>query len=376
MRGTIGRLGRTLITAPVEGRDGDVGGFKAKGFFACYLLASLSPRHKGHTYIGFTVNPRRRIRQHNGEIRSGARRTKGRRPWEMVLCIYGFPTHVSALQFEWAWQHPTESLAVRKAAASFKSLSGVPNKIKLAYTMLTLHTWQSMNLTVNFFSTKHMKHAAACPSLPKQMKIQIYSMDDLPCYSGINQSVYDYEDDWDYDGQEFREMGSNNESTQEGVADIVHRSSVNFSDCTERKTDSQLGLQENCSSAEQRDFTWLTDDCTGSLCLIDYLGRGITSVGNNAPGGKISTEGRGMNEDSYASGEVRTDHWSLSPLEQSPAIRVGRGIQSFSREEIEVIDLFTPSPNCRTKVCRKKRRLSAISSEIIDLTKSPMFVQL
>ena len=46
----------------------------------------------------FTVNPRRRIRQHNGEITSGAWRTKRKRPWEMVLCIYGFPTNVSALQ--------------------------------------------------------------------------------------------------------------------------------------------------------------------------------------------------------------------------------------------------------------------------------------
>lgn len=46
----------------------------------------------------FTVNPRRRIRQHNGEIRSGAFRTKKRRPWEMVFCIFGFPTNVSALQ--------------------------------------------------------------------------------------------------------------------------------------------------------------------------------------------------------------------------------------------------------------------------------------
>jgi len=44
------------------------------------------------------VNPRRRIRQHNGEIGCGAWRTKKRRPWEMVLCIYGFPTNVSALQ--------------------------------------------------------------------------------------------------------------------------------------------------------------------------------------------------------------------------------------------------------------------------------------
>lgn len=45
------------------------------------------------------------------------------------------------MQFEWAWQHPNESLAVRSAAATFKSLSGIANKIKLAYTMLTLPAW-------------------------------------------------------------------------------------------------------------------------------------------------------------------------------------------------------------------------------------------
>ncbi|CAB4293044.1 unnamed protein product [Prunus armeniaca] len=82
-----------------------------------------SPRYKGHTYIGFTVNPRRRLRQHNGEIAQGAWRTKRKRPWEMVLCIYGFPTNVSALQ------HPTVSKAVRQAAASVKSLGGLVRKI-------------------------------------------------------------------------------------------------------------------------------------------------------------------------------------------------------------------------------------------------------
>ncbi|KAL6955364.1 hypothetical protein U1Q18_041334 [Sarracenia purpurea var. burkii] len=72
-----------------EGKDSEPVIEEEKGgFFACYLLTSLSPRHKGHTYIG----------QHNGEIGSGARRTKTKRPWEMVMCIYGFPTNVSALQ--------------------------------------------------------------------------------------------------------------------------------------------------------------------------------------------------------------------------------------------------------------------------------------
>ncbi|CAI9107123.1 OLC1v1006411C1 [Oldenlandia corymbosa var. corymbosa] len=112
-------------------------------FFACYLLTSLSPRFKGHTYIGFTVNPKRRIRQHNGELRSGAWRTKRRRPWEMVLCIYGFPTNVAALQFD-------------------------------------------LNLTVNYFSTKYMAHAASCPRLPGQMRVRVCSMDELPCYTGIS----------------------------------------------------------------------------------------------------------------------------------------------------------------------------------------------
>jgi hypothetical protein len=45
------------------------------------------------------------------------------------------------LQFEWAWQHPRESVAVREAAAAFKSFSGVASKIKLVYTMLNLPAW-------------------------------------------------------------------------------------------------------------------------------------------------------------------------------------------------------------------------------------------
>ncbi|OVA12654.1 GIY-YIG nuclease superfamily [Macleaya cordata] len=190
-----------------------------KGFFACYLLCSLCPRFKGHTYIGFTINPCRRIRQHNGEITSGAWRTKRKRPWEMILCIYGFPTNVSALQFEWAWQHPRESLAVRKAAASFKSFSGIARSIKLAYTMLTLPPWESLKLTVNFFSTKYTKHSAGCPSLPKQMKVQVCPMDELPCYIGVGR-ISDENEDHEEWGNEDDENGNVDRNLSESLMDI------------------------------------------------------------------------------------------------------------------------------------------------------------
>jgi predicted GIY-YIG superfamily endonuclease len=63
-----------------------------------YVLIN-SKRNK--CYVGYTVNPARRIRQHNGEIKGGAKRTKND-TWEfaMIIDCVQFDNHLG-LSFEW-----------------------------------------------------------------------------------------------------------------------------------------------------------------------------------------------------------------------------------------------------------------------------------
>jgi predicted GIY-YIG superfamily endonuclease len=70
----------------------------------CYLLYTDS----NHTYVGATIDPDRRIRQHNKEISGGARATGIRveqgLTWKRACYISGIPEWRSALQIEWRWK--------------------------------------------------------------------------------------------------------------------------------------------------------------------------------------------------------------------------------------------------------------------------------
>ena len=87
--------------------------------YICYVLVSDCARR---TYCGITNNPARRIRQHNGEIRGGAKYTRGRH-WTYAFRVAGFRDKREALSFEWHLKHQTRrrrrgrtALARREAA--------------------------------------------------------------------------------------------------------------------------------------------------------------------------------------------------------------------------------------------------------------------
>tara|TARA_B100001113_G_C21116268_1_gene625476 strand:- start:1783 stop:2088 length:306 start_codon:yes stop_codon:yes gene_type:complete len=63
----------------------------------CYLLVGFSGKN---TYIGATTDVNRRLRQHNGELCGGAKRTRSNRPWRLLAYVE-VGNKIPALQLEW-----------------------------------------------------------------------------------------------------------------------------------------------------------------------------------------------------------------------------------------------------------------------------------
>ena len=93
-----------------------------------YIIAN-----RGATYAGVSPDPVRRLRQHNGEIKGGAKYTTSKGSgWRHICLVSGFRTKIEAMQFEWAVKHFPP-----------RNAGGIENRIKKLYGVISKEKWTS-----------------------------------------------------------------------------------------------------------------------------------------------------------------------------------------------------------------------------------------
>jgi predicted GIY-YIG superfamily endonuclease len=104
----------------------------------CYILRNQNPQYANFTYNGSTNNPKRRLRQHNGEISGGAVYTK-KAPsgWEFYFLMTGFPDHKNALSCEWRIKHTQGKPRTQRPLQH----RGVKGRIVAMNEILQLEKW-------------------------------------------------------------------------------------------------------------------------------------------------------------------------------------------------------------------------------------------
>ena len=129
----------------------------------CYIIKSIeSP----YVYIGYTVDFNRRFRQHNREIKGGAKHTARYYPFKPICVITGFPDDddgYMARSFEWHLQHTlTKSKRGRRRRVSprlkaiLANLERVINSKGGSKTKDTLADWPDLYL--HWYIDHKIKH--------------------------------------------------------------------------------------------------------------------------------------------------------------------------------------------------------------------------
>tara|TARA_X000000950_G_scaffold288651_1_gene406539 strand:+ start:5428 stop:5838 length:411 start_codon:yes stop_codon:yes gene_type:complete len=89
--------------------------------------------NNGCTYAGVSPEPYRRLRQHNQEIKGGAKYATSKSPeWRHLCIVEGFRTKIEAMQFEWAVKH-----------APPRNVGGIISRIRKMYTVCCREKWTS-----------------------------------------------------------------------------------------------------------------------------------------------------------------------------------------------------------------------------------------
>ena len=103
-----------------------------------YCLATPDDRY---TYVGATKNLKRRLRQHNGEIKGGTKYTRRSKSWRVLFYLEGFANSPDGwketLSCEWHLKHVTKYR---------KGTSPVARRWRNAKTLLRRDRWSHIRL--------------------------------------------------------------------------------------------------------------------------------------------------------------------------------------------------------------------------------------
>lgn len=104
----------------------------------CYLISNMT-----QTYIGYTMNLGRRLRQHNGLVKGGAKATRSGHndPFTFKRIIGGFASRRAALSFEYYWKHiPATN------TGKYRATRGLKERIERADMLLQSDQWHHLLL--------------------------------------------------------------------------------------------------------------------------------------------------------------------------------------------------------------------------------------
>lgn len=111
--------------------------------YELYILQSLT--NPKCTYVGITTNHKRRLRQHNGEIKGGAKQTQANRPWARVAYLTGFANDKQVRSLE-------KRMHMQKYKARGKGMSGLKGRLNTVENILGSAVWRKKNFV--FLSMK------------------------------------------------------------------------------------------------------------------------------------------------------------------------------------------------------------------------------
>nr|GMD67534.1 structure-specific endonuclease subunit SLX1 homolog [Ipomoea batatas] len=122
---------------------------KSNSRWSVYLILSTNPPIK--TYVGVTTNFSRRLKEHNGELKGGAKASRAGRPWICACLIRGFMDRSEACAFETRWKQVSRKLPRKGKGNEAQKLEETKS------VLLLKHRYTALDQVKDSIDCSHLK---------------------------------------------------------------------------------------------------------------------------------------------------------------------------------------------------------------------------